>query len=668
MELIFLYINQTENGFIEKQGFNFSPNYKFEVIVKDNLYILKQEECRKSLPDHFFDDSGCISNVTAIVGENGSGKSTLLNELSSLYFGVKDEDHGPAYNDYFAEKYEKEKRIAVFKDEDGVVCYHNIDRFKNETSIRSIYLYQGSPVLQKMIQDNTGYENISKIYVSNSMYSKRNSVSTHQSINEIFLNVDTLEELTYMFYLKKIKKNKYIAGGYYSYLDLFQKKNKTNDFQQILDVLYIKDIYNKEEKGILSDNIKPNLYVSFKSYSHFIQDIMIRDELENRNRRGEDRDFLMVAHEMLRSHMDNSVVVALKTDSICIAYLNLLYEIITYNKGVIIEDIGLIRSKDDLIENIDFILQNNSDIESLFANAYYEIKEFEECLYECSQTECLLPINDLGFDSKIEIKYGSTAYRKFFDLIEKYAKQEEHSFILKYIQIGGLQFSSGERALMNFFSWIHLLPFFHDISDDVQESLSDNVLLLVDEIDLYCHPAWQQKMLYYLIDEARALFHDKKVQIIFTTHSPIILSDMPKSNVIYLTRDEDNNKCRIDESEKHGETFGANIYKLFDDAFFLEEQGQVGEFAKNKIRRILDELKPEPDNNGKFLYQRLDGSRISRLEKEISLIGEPIIKDRLSDMLYKHKMEVGYGEEDIGQKMIRVYEEKIKHLQSGENK
>lgn len=669
MELIFLYINQTENGFIEKQGFNFSPNHKFEVIVKDNIYIIKQEKCRKSLPDHFFDDSGCISNVTAIVGENGSGKSTLLNELSSLYFSVKDQDHGLAYNDYFAEKYEKEKRIAVFKDEDGLVCYHNIERyqFKNETDIRSIYLYQGSPVLQKMIQNNTGCENISKIYVSNSMYSIRNSVSTHKSINEIFLNVDTLETLKNMFYKKKIKNSERVTGGYFSYLDLFRNKKKANDFQQILDVLYIKDIYDKEEKGILSDNIKPNLYVSFKSYSHFIQDIMIRDERRKQNRRGEDRDDLMVAHEMLRSHMDNSAVVALKTDSICMAYLNLLYEIITYNKDVFI-DIDLIRSKDDLIDCIDFIIQNNSKIQSLFANAYYEIKEFEECLCECSQTECLLPINDLAFDSKIEIRYGSTAYRKFFDLIEKYVKQEEHSFILKYIQIGGLQFSSGERALMNFFSWIHLLPFFHDISDDVQESLSDNVLLLIDEIDLYCHPAWQQKMLYYLIDEARALFHDKKVQIIFTTHSPIILSDMPKSNVIYLTRDEENSKCRIDEPEKHGETFGANIYKLFDDAFFLEEQGQVGEFAKNKIRRILDELKPEQDNNGKFLYQRLDGSSINRLEKEISLIGEPIIKDRLSDMLYKHKMEVGYGEEDIGQKMIRVYEEKIKHLRSGENK
>ena len=44
MELIFLFINQTEQGFIEGQGFNFSPNYKFEVIVEGNTYILKQDK------------------------------------------------------------------------------------------------------------------------------------------------------------------------------------------------------------------------------------------------------------------------------------------------------------------------------------------------------------------------------------------------------------------------------------------------------------------------------------------------------------------------------------------------------------------------------------------------------------------------------------------------
>lgn len=35
MELVFLYVNLSRSKFIEKSGFNFSPNYNFEVNYKD---------------------------------------------------------------------------------------------------------------------------------------------------------------------------------------------------------------------------------------------------------------------------------------------------------------------------------------------------------------------------------------------------------------------------------------------------------------------------------------------------------------------------------------------------------------------------------------------------------------------------------------------------------
>lgn len=666
MELIFLFINQTEQGFIEGQGFNFSPNYKFEVIVEGNTYILKQDKCDKKIPKYFFGDTGCISNVTAIVGENGSGKSTLLHELSSLFFSVKDVDHAPEYNAYCAERYKKEMRAAVFIENGEFVCYHNIDQFENRTGIRTVSLSQNSLISQQMVQNNEGCENISKIYLTNSAYSIKNNLFTDECIGRMFLNVDSLNTLKDIFYKGSIKKNQRGAAGYHSYIDLCRSQKKINDFQQILDVLYIGAMSEREDNGILSKNLHPNLYVSFQFYTKVIQDILDKTRRQREKDEG-NKDFLVAAHNTLKSVIGDSFIEILKTDRICIAYCNLLYEIIAYNRGDIFEDIDVIHSRNDLKADIELILKNYSSIRSLFEGAFNEIKEFEECLCDCSQTECLLPVNDLGYDSKIEVEYGSDSYKRFLKLVEKYAIYQKHSFILKYICIGGLQFSSGERALLNFFSWLHLVPFFKYISDDVQESLKDNVLLLIDEIDLYCHPGWQQKMLYYLLDEARMLFRGKNVQIIFTTHSPIILSDMPKSNVIYLSRDEENNKCRVDEPKNHDETFGANIYRLFDDAFFLEEQGQVGEFAKRKIKNLIDRLKPVQGDNGRFTYQRIN-ENMTELEQEISLIGEPIIKDRLYTMLYKHKMEVGYAGEDIREKMIKVYEEKIKQLRSGESR
>lgn len=662
MELLFLYINRTNNGFIEKQGFNFSPNYKFELITEENTYVLRQNNCDKKIPKNFFDNTGCISNVTAIVGENGSGKSTLLNELSTLFFSVKDEDHASAYNDYFNERYANEMRAAVFIENDELVCYHNIEKLENRAEIKDVYLYQKSPIFQEMIVNNKGCINISKIYITNSMYSIKNSISTDMNIDEIHLNINTLDTLKNIFYKGKIKKNSHLVGGYFSYLDLCRSCKTANEFQQILDVIYIGTMYEKKKKGILADNLHPDLFVSFQFYTKIIQDCLIKARNEKDN-----DDILVKAHNKLKSIIGESFIPILKINSICIAYCNLLYEIITYNRGNELDNIGVIRSKDDLKLSIESIIRNNSKMQSLFKEALDEIKEFDNCLCECPQTECLLPVGDMAYNSQIKVKYGSKYYKKFLKLVEKYAIHKKHSFMLKYIDIEGLQFSSGERALLNFFSWLNLVPFFKYISGDVQESLKDNVLILIDEIDLYCHPGWQQKMLYYLLDEARVLFHDKNVQIIFTTHSPIILSDIPKSNVIYLTKDEEKNKCRIDEPKNHDETFGANIYKLFDDAFFLEKQGQIGEFSKRKIMSLIDYLKPIQGENGEFIYKSIDRN-ILELEQEISLIGEPIIKDRLYTMLYKHKMEVGCKEEDKVENLIKVYEEKIKRLRNGENR
>lgn len=54
MELIFFFINQTEQGFIEGQCFNFSPNYKFEMVVEGDTYVLRQDQCSKKIPKNFF--------------------------------------------------------------------------------------------------------------------------------------------------------------------------------------------------------------------------------------------------------------------------------------------------------------------------------------------------------------------------------------------------------------------------------------------------------------------------------------------------------------------------------------------------------------------------------------------------------------------------------------
>ena len=60
------------------------------------------------------------------------------------------------------------------------------------------------------------------------------------------------------------------------------------------------------------------------------------------------------------------------------------------------------------------------------------------------------------------------------------------------------------------------------------------------------------------------------------THSPFILSDIPESNVLYLGREE---------ASTVGNTFGANIYDLLRDSFFLKSD--IGELAHSKIDEMI---------------------------------------------------------------------------------
>lgn len=115
MELIFFYVNQSRTKFIEKQGFNFSSRYKFSVEYDKGTYILKGFECENPLPQNFFDETGCITNVTAVVGENGSGKTTLLTKLLGYSGQVKDKDHAPEYDAFFAEEKVFYSQIALPK-------------------------------------------------------------------------------------------------------------------------------------------------------------------------------------------------------------------------------------------------------------------------------------------------------------------------------------------------------------------------------------------------------------------------------------------------------------------------------------------------------------------------------------------------------------------------
>ncbi|MBR5596526.1 MAG: AAA family ATPase [Bacteroidaceae bacterium] len=121
----------------------------------------------------------------------------------------------------------------------------------------------------------------------------------------------------------------------------------------------------------------------------------------------------------------------------------------------------------------------------------------------------------------------------------------------------------------------------------------EHVTLIFDEIELYFHPEMQRTFVANLLDGIRQLnlSHIRSLQIMMVTHSPFILSDIPKSNVLFLKKDG------YSIPQNGMKTFGANIHHILKNSFFLQD-GTMGLFAQKTINSLIQET-----NFCKYCYQ-----------------------------------------------------------------
>lgn len=185
--------------------------------------------------------------------------------------------------------------------------------------------------------------------------------------------------------------------------------------------------------------------------------------------------------------------------------------------------------------------------------------------------------------------------------------------------------SSGENALLNFYSVLY--EFTQQIDED---EIYDEYILLLDEADLGYHPEWKKRFVNSIVKSLPTFFSfpDKqaKIQIIFSTHDPLTLSDMPKQNVVFLDKNSDGLSII---SSQNKETFGANIHDLLADSFFIED-GFIGDFAKEKIQDLIkylifdEELKESEANiRNSTPWDPVTAHQL------IQIVGEPVVKERL---------------------------------------
>jgi hypothetical protein len=220
-------------------------------------------------------------------------------------------------------------------------------------------------------------------------------------------------------------------------------------------------------------------------------------------------------------------------------------------------------------------------------------------------------------------------------------------------------FSSGEKQKIHSISSVvyHLLnvnSVFKSGEDNTNKQAQNtykNVNITFDEIELYFHPDLQRTFVHDLLDyickiNPEHIDHIGGMNILFSTHSPFILSDIPGENVLYLQSPQDKDLPPM----RPAETFGANIHDLLANEFYMHE-GFMGEWAKEKIRSAIEYMETYTskfrDGNK---HESQDWDRV-RLKQFIKLLGEPLIKKSMFDLYY-----AAFGAEEIDREIERLQE------------
>lgn len=219
------------------------------------------------------------------------------------------------------------------------------------------------------------------------------------------------------------------------------------------------------------------------------------------------------------------------------------------------------------------------------------------------------------------------------------------------IQAVDRKLSSGENALLNFYSVLYEL-----IKDLDENEIHNNYVLLLDEADLGYHPEWKKRFVNSIVKSLPLFFKFKnqqsKIQIIFTTHDPLTLSDIPKQNVLFLDK---NFEGITFVNKENKETFGANIHDLLADSFFISD-GLMGDFSKEKIDETILWLryklleKEIQQSKGDTLLIKHKQQKLTQLTEDnewlsessqkihrqlIDLVDEPLLKYKLNEMYYQ---------------------------------
>ena len=670
MELLYIYIEDFKN--IYNQEFSFSNEYEIKYNSESsNLIINKVKEQKLDIFHKEF------ISIKAIIGGNGSGKTNLLLFILNFF----DTDIIDDRNKY----------IVVLKDDNGNLLLFNRKKGNlliNNTNLRKETLYTIGNINVKIEYDKNKIRNkVDLIFYSNTF-----SVYQEPRIKRRFYNISLTENIRQ----HSILMNRMLTERVNRDRKLFKKQGNIEKFSDhknaiekaflplslIYDnelLLQIKFIVNNKETFDDKLSFIPPIISCEFNQAFFYENIKLfekyglRDEIEDLKK--------ILFQESYYNNEKFGYIDIFKKRIIIYLFLFVLkkdYHFTGTEVDNLIKDIK--KTKANFLIS-DIIVKHIRKWDGI--TVYPIVKQIQDLI---------ININD-EFDNYkyCNLHYENVTFEitnKLYSTLKKiYSIWQDENFIFRFDWHG---ISAGEASLLN------ILSRAYNISSRIE---SKTIWLLIDEGDIYLHPEWQRTLFFDLHKYFSIFFKDKSIQLLITSHSPFLVSDLPNDNIILLEKDKQTRGCKVVDNSNISNGFGANIHNLLANSFFMKDSF-MGEFAKQKIEEVIlflnfskqyieylsfinehtsDYLENSDELNYskielKKLIKKLTNNSIEITNKELSIvfaengispnkykdiiniIGEPIIKNKLTDM-YNDVFEKSSGSSEKKKQLEKLAQE-----------
>lgn len=583
---------------------------KHKQTIPDNLYSIRKI-------------NGEVTNVniSAVVGKNGAGKSSLmdlllhslfvvsnnlelvvtdnfiepesknsdLNELSRYNQDLKEIEKGLKVEIYYLlnERYYKlaikngkselesvscfDKGAKFTKDSISLKVYNELNNFFYTIIVNySFYAYNSNYSgiwLKSFFHKNDGYQmpvvinpfrnegkidvNVETLLTRSRLLSNILSIPGYKKIN-YKSSIDRVE-----LYFNKEKDYKFLSNGEVRF---------TSDFIEKFRTLILKPLFS-----IMYKEVKP--YPSINTPLKELAEIYLINKLiiiPSRYQAFKDFD---KRPAKIKERSDNYDL----TQSVAKSYVNELYEDRSHITLKVRQTLNFLR--EDIYD-----LPSGNDIQGRF-----EIGSVVRKMNSLKMNEWFTELIDYlpppFFVSKIKFTDGS-----YFDDLSSGEKQKIYSLNSVIYHLRNLE-SINKNKRRN---------------AENRVSSYQSVNLIFDEVELYYHPQYQKETVSSLLNLIRISNFKfiKNINIVFLTHSPFILSDIPIQNTALLTIDNKTGKSKLVKRKK--QSFGANIHDLLADNFFLTGT-LIGDLADKRIMQLINKIKTGEVTNEDKLMLKLIG-------------------------------------------------------------